>query len=187
MNPARSAAAGARISWRATPYVARMMDVRPLPISPALSSAALGVAALLALAASPGVLPAEAGRAVHGGFGWLCHQIPERSPHLGGVPWALCHRCVGILAGVLAGLVVAPVLPARALAVLAHLRPGRVVVLALVPLAVDWSLGAFGVWANTPVSRLATGAVFGAAAGLVLALALRPAAPAPSSPNLLAS
>ena len=164
-----------------------MTDARPLPVSPALASAAFGVAALLVLAASPGVLPPETARAVHGGFGWLCHQIPERSPHLGGVPWALCHRCVGILAGVLAGLAGAPGLSARALAALAHLRPGRVVVLALVPLAVDWSLGAFGVWANTPVSRLATGAVFGTAAGLVLALALRPTVSAPSSPNLLAS
>lgn len=162
-----------------------MTDARAL--SPALPVAALGVALLLALAASPGWLPAELGATVRGGFAWLCHQIPERSPHTHGVAWALCHRCVGILAGVLVALLAAPALPARALAALDRLRPGRLVVAALVPLGIDWSLTVLGLWLNTPVSRLLTGGIFGVAAGLVLALALRPASHPHSSPNLLAS
>jgi uncharacterized membrane protein len=33
---------------------------------------------------------------------WVCHQLPERSPHLFGVQLPLCWRCTGILFGALA-------------------------------------------------------------------------------------
>ena len=33
---------------------------------------------------------------------WVCHQLPERSPHLFGVQLPLCWRCTGILLGALA-------------------------------------------------------------------------------------
>ena len=152
-----------------------------------LALAAFAVAVLLGLAASPAWLPPDLGAAVHGGFAWLCHQLPARSPHTHGVPWALCHRCLGILAGVGLGLAMAPALPARAVAAVDRLRPGCLIVVALVPLAVDWSLMALGLWTNTPASRVATGVVFGLAAGVVLALALRQPARAHPSPNLLTS
>ncbi|MCA1634579.1 MAG: DUF2085 domain-containing protein [Acidobacteria bacterium] len=30
---------------------------------------------------------------------WWCHQLPERSPHLFGLPLPLCWRCAGIALG----------------------------------------------------------------------------------------
>lgn len=165
-----------------------MTPGRSVALSPALGAATLGLAATLALAASPGWLSADLGATVHGGFRWLCHQLPDRSFHTHGVPWALCHRCVGILGGVLFGLVAAPVLGRSVVVRLDRARPGRLLVASLIPLAFDWTLTAVGLWANTPISRTLTGAFFGVAAGVVLALAMRPAAhPHSSSSNLLAS
>jgi hypothetical protein len=40
--------------------------------------------------------------------------------------------------------------------------------LALLPTSVDWALGATGLWANTPASRIGTGAVLGLVAGLLI-------------------
>ena len=107
-------------------------------------------------------------------FDPLCHQIPARSFQVGGVPLALCHRCYGIALGVVGGLAVAPLVRARG----ADGRRGlRLLALAALPMAVDWALGALGMLANTPMSRVLTGAVFGTMAGLVLAGSLRPSVP----------
>lgn len=168
------------------------MDVRRPPVSLPYALALLTTAALFATAASPGWLSPESGAVVRRVFSGLCHQLPDRSPHLGGGVWALCHRCSGIAAGLVLGLAAAPLLPGHLRARLDRAHSGRLVVLSLVPMAVDWSLGAAGVWANTPVSRALTGALFGVAAGAVLALALTSSRPAPSlspdprsCPNLL--
>jgi len=115
------------------------------------------------------VLGGEAGHVVRHAFSAVCHQIPERSPHLAGGPIALCHRCSGILLGLLAGLAVAPGVGRAALAGVARGGQGRWLAAAVVPTAVDWALGALEVWANTPLSRTATGALFGVVAGAILA------------------
>lgn len=107
-------------------------------------------------------------------FDPLCHQLPERSFAIAGVPFALCHRCFGVAAGLAAGAVLAPLLirvmqPADG-------RGLRTMVIAGVPMLVDWALDFFGLWANTPASRTATGAVFGLAAGALIAASVaRPA------------
>lgn len=107
-------------------------------------------------------------------FSMVCHQIPERSPHLYDVQLAVCHRCYGIYWG----------LP---LAVVAFLwlrrwdgridRYARYVVLAgvLVP-GTDWLVDLAGLWTNTPASRLVTGSVFGLMAGTYLVRAVVEAA-----------
>lgn len=41
-------------------------------------------------------------------FGLTCHQIPERSFHLYGYPFAVCARCTGIYFGFLLGLLLYP-------------------------------------------------------------------------------
>jgi hypothetical protein len=48
---------------------------------------------------------------VHASFGAVCHQLPERSFELLGHPLAVCHRCLGLYAGGLVGLLLLPVLP----------------------------------------------------------------------------
>ncbi len=79
------------------------------------------------------------------------------------------------------GLLVAPALPTQAARALVRARPLSVLGVSLVPLSIDWVLGALHLWANTPVSRTLTGAVFGVAAGALLAVAFcRLPAPSPT-------
>ena len=157
--------------------------MRPsLPFGIALAASA----ALLAGAAAPGWLGTDAGALVRDAYSVLCHQLPHRSPHLGGTPWALCHRCTGIAAGLVLGLLAVPALTPPLRTRIAGLSVGQIIALSLVPMAVDWSLGAFDLWANTSISRTATGTVFGVAAGVALGLALlRPRPASDLSPNLL--
>ena len=141
----------------------------PSALSPtrAWSAAAASVAALFALALAPPLLGGESGEAVRFAFSHVCHQIPERSLALAGGPVALCHRCLGVVGGLALGTLAAPLVPR--LGVLGRVRAGRSLALAALPMAVDWTVGALGLWANTPLSRSATGALFGAVAGLFLA------------------
>lgn len=94
-------------------------------------------------------------------FAPLCHQIPERSFYLAGHPLAVCARCAGVYAGFVSCLFVYPLVrslrrtdaPARAWLFAAAL-----------PTAVDFLINFTGVWHNTHLSRLLTGALLGAAA-----------------------
>lgn len=133
-------------------------------------SVAAGVAALAALPAAVGF---EGGALVRAAFAPFCHQIVSRSPHVHGVPFALCHRCFGVVAGLASGVAAGPLVP-YVLRRLAAVHPLAVLVVAVVPTSADWLLGVTGVWANTGASRLATGALFGVAAGLVLAVSILP-------------
>lgn len=71
----------------------------------------LGIA-LLALLFASGVVVApslqNAGRPsgllLRLGYSPLCHQLPERSLHLEGSPFAVCARCTGLYAGGVIGL-----------------------------------------------------------------------------------
>lgn len=132
--------------------------------------AAVLATGVLLLAASPPVLGEGAAALVRAAFSPFCHQIPARSPHLLGAPFALCHRCTGIVAGLAAGVAFGPLVP-RLVRRLGGAHPLAVLALAGLPTAADWALGASGVWANTGASRGLTGALFGTAAGLLLAAA----------------
>lgn len=142
-----------------------------LPLTPGWAVATLLAVGVVALAASPPFLGFRAGAVVTDGFAPFCHQIAARSPHVHGVPFALCHRCTGVLAGIALGLMAGPLVSRRALARLEAYAPLLVLAVAATPTSVDWLLGATGAWANTGVSRLVTGALFGAAAGLLIAVA----------------
>jgi uncharacterized membrane protein len=96
-------------------------------------------------------------------FGFLCHQIPERSFHLEGHALGVCARCTGIYAGFAVSVLCYPVVRSLRRAD----SPSRIwLLLACVPIAVDFALGLFGIWENTHFSRFATGAIFGAACAL---------------------
>ncbi|HEY0048381.1 MAG TPA: DUF2085 domain-containing protein [Pyrinomonadaceae bacterium] len=107
--------------------------------------------------------------AVYNFFGYLCHQIPERSFHASGFPFAVCSRCFGFYFGFLLGLGVYPFF--RALDVVEPF-PRFWLFLAIVPMGIDWSLGFFGIWANTHVSRSLTGVILGFACGFFIVPAL---------------
>ena len=102
-------------------------------------------------------------------FGFLCHQDPARSFHLETRSFAVCSRCFGVYFGVLGGFVLYFLL--RPLEETNPL-PRFWLFLALIPMAIDWSLGFFEIWENTHFSRFLTGAIVGTACAVFLIPAL---------------
>lgn len=136
------------------------------PLGWTVALAAVGTLAVAAVL--PALLGGTVGAGVHAAFSAVCHQIPDRSPHLLGNPIALCDRCFGILVGLVAGVAVAPVLGRDLVSrIVAGAQPLWLVA-AAVPTALDWALGALSVLENTQPSRVLTGALFGIAAGAIL-------------------
>jgi uncharacterized membrane protein len=159
--------------------------------------AALGASAWLALLVTTPGLPATVAAAVYAVGSLICHQMPERSFHLGASQLPVCARCLGIYAGAALGTL-------GAAATLAGLppgeRPGRAagwwrgsrvwIAAAAVPTAATLLLEAAGVWPATNMVRACAGAPLGAAVGVMVAAALatlhydpcpRPARPDPST------
>jgi uncharacterized membrane protein len=99
--------------------------------------------------------------ALYGAFSHVCHQIPERSFFIAGHQFAVCARCTGLYAGFAIATLSYPLFrslqrtdtPAR-----------RWLFMAAAPLAIDFSLGFFGLWENTHSSRFLTGALLGSVA-----------------------
>lgn len=91
----------------------------------------------------------------------ICHQIPERSFHLGAYPFAVCTRCFGLYTGFASLTLLYPLM--RSLT-RDDAPPRSFIIIALLPMGVDWTLGVTGLWANTAWSRFATGAFLGACA-----------------------
>ena len=102
-------------------------------------------------------------------FGFICHQLPERSFHLHDDKLAVCARCFGVYTGVFLGLLFYPFF--RSLDNIEPL-PRVWLILALFPLAVDWGLTFFGIWENTHLTRFLTGALLGAACAVYILPAL---------------
>ena len=99
--------------------------------------------------------------AIYRAFGTLCHQLPERSYFIDGHKFAVCSRCTGIYAGFAFTLLLYPLV--RSLRNIAT-PPRSLLILAALPLAIDFSLTFFGFWENTHTSRLLTGALLGSVA-----------------------
>ena len=120
---------------------------------------ALIVAAPLALAQGH----AGFASAVYKGFSYLCHQIPERSFHLASHQFAVCSRCTGLYSGFAAVTLIYPL--ARSLK---RTDTPRIIwlIIATVPLIIDFSLSYFGIWQNNHASRFLTGGLLGAVAAL---------------------
>jgi uncharacterized membrane protein len=94
-------------------------------------------------------------------FSFVCHQIPERSFHLAGHQFGVCSRCTGLYAGFAVAALIYPL--ARSLK--RNDTPSRIwLVLATIPLIVDFALGYFSIWENTHLSRFLTGALLSSAA-----------------------
>lgn len=153
----------------------------PLLAPSSLRFRAIGAAAAVALcgafvvvAFAPILLPAEWRALPMAAFHAFCHQLPERSPHVGGVQLAACWRCVGFYAGLVAGALLLPLtgrLDARL-----NRNAKWWLLGALGLMAADWAGPLVGYWENTWASRLATGGFLGAVAGYLFARALAVAA-----------
>ena len=94
-------------------------------------------------------------------FRILCHGRPERSLELFGTAMPLCARCVGIYAGLLAGLAAFWIIPFLRERVV---RPFALA--AVVPLAIDGLTQLTGWRESTNELRVATGILAGLAFGL---------------------
>ena len=98
---------------------------------------------------------------VYKAFSFVCHQIPERSFHLNGRQLGVCSRCTGLYSGFAVAALIYPL--ARSLK--RTDTPARVwLILAALPLAIDFALTYFGIWSNTQLSRFLTGALLSSVA-----------------------
>jgi uncharacterized membrane protein len=98
---------------------------------------------------------------IYRGFGIFCHQRPDRSYFIEGHKFAVCSRCTGLYGSFALTLLLYPLI--RSLR--NNIAPPRIyLVIAAIPLAIDFSLTFFGIWENTHTSRLLTGALLGSAA-----------------------
>lgn len=106
-----------------------------------------------------------AAQALYQSFGYVCHQIPERSFYVAGHPFAVCARCTGLYAGLAAGILLYPLVrPLRSTQTPAR----RWLFIAAVPVGADFLLGFLGIWQNTHLSRSLTGALLGLVAALFI-------------------
>jgi uncharacterized membrane protein len=101
---------------------------------------------------------ADLAKGIYGAFGMLCHQMPERSYFIAGHKFAVCSRCTGLYAGFAFTLLLYPLI--RSLKT-TGMPPRGLLLLATIPLLIDFCLTFFGVWENTHTSRLLTGALLG--------------------------
>jgi len=98
---------------------------------------------------------------IYKAFSFVCHQIPERSFHIASHQFAVCSRCTGLYAGFALAALAYPF--ARSLK--RTDAPGRIwLILAAVPLLIDFALGYFSIWQNTHLSRFLTGALLSSVA-----------------------
>ena len=102
-------------------------------------------------------------------FSYLCHQIPERSFHIENHSFAVCSRCFGVYFGLFAGFII--YLFFRSIEETEPL-PRIWLFLSLVPIAIDWLLGVFGIWENTFLSRFFTGMILGIACAVFIVPAI---------------
>jgi len=99
--------------------------------------------------------------AIYSAFGFVCHQIPERSFHLAGHKFGVCSRCTGLYSGLALAALAYPLV--RSLKQTGT-PPLFWLFLAAAPLAIDFSLGYFNLWHNTHLSRFVTGALLSSVA-----------------------
>ncbi len=102
-------------------------------------------------------------------FSYLCHQMPSRTFHIENHAFAVCSRCFGVYSGLLFGFIgylfLRPITETEPL-------PRFWLFLSLVPIAIDWTLGVFGIWENTFLSRYVTGMILGIACAVFIVPAL---------------
>lgn len=102
-------------------------------------------------------------------FSFLCHQQSSRSFHIENHAFAVCSRCFGIYFGLFAGFII--YLFIRNIEEIEPF-PRFWLFLALIPMGIDWSLTAFGIWENTHLSRFLTGLILGITCAVFIVPAL---------------
>ncbi|MFN2530595.1 MAG: DUF2085 domain-containing protein [Pyrinomonadaceae bacterium] len=98
-------------------------------------------------------------------FAKVCHQLPERSFYIAGHQFAVCARCTGLYVGFAATVLLYPLFSSLKTA---NAPARKWLLIAAVPMAVDFSLTFFGLWENTHTSRLLTGLLLGSMSALFI-------------------
>ena len=119
--------------------------------------AALVVAAPVAAASGH----TQLAQGIYGAFATLCHQLPDRSYFIDEHKFAVCTRCTGLYAGFAITLLLYPLISSLKRT---ETPPRSWLLLAAIPLLIDFSVTFFGFWENTHTSRMLTGALLGATA-----------------------
>lgn len=147
-NPQTLTTVGLRTAWIVWAVIASLV----------LLLLVLIIAAPLAADSFP-----QVASSIYHAFSYLCHQINERSFHLGGHKFGVCSRCTGLYAGFAFATLALPLVRS-----LKRTDTPHVIWLLLsgVPLAIDFGLTYFGIWENNHFTRVTTGALFGAAAAV---------------------
>ncbi len=101
--------------------------------------------------------PPEIASALYGTFSRVCHQIPDRTLHLGTEPLGVCTRCTAVYFGFLASMVF---LLFRKLQT-GTMRTRWILLIAAAPMAIDVALSVSGIHASTTETRLITGILAG--------------------------
>ena len=128
-----------------------------------LACALVAVSALVVIVGAP--LAAANGyprvaATLYQAFSILCHQLPERSYFIAEHKLAVCARCTGLYAGFALTLLLYPLVrPLRTI----DWPPREWLILAALPMAIDFGLTFVGIWENTHTSRLLTGLLLGGA------------------------
>lgn len=95
---------------------------------------------------------------IYQSFGFVCHQLPERSFFIFGHKLAVCSRCTGIYFGAMLAFLLYPLI--RSLRA-TDTPPRKWLIAASLPLFLDFLLNLAGVWQNTHASRFVTGLILG--------------------------
>ncbi len=97
---------------------------------------------------------------IYGAFAMVCHQLPDRSYFIDDHKLAVCARCTGLYAGFAITLLLYPLIGSLRRT---ETPPRSWLILAAIPLLIDFSVTFFGFWENTHTSRMLTGALLGGA------------------------
>jgi uncharacterized membrane protein len=137
-------------------------------IAPALAFAAL---AWLALLIATPIGPTSLATLMYSVGAFICHQIPDRSFHLGGFQIPVCARCLGIYAGFALGACVQVLASSRASSIRWRLTPAsarRVFAAGALPTAATLALEWSGVWRGSNIVRAIAGSALGIGVALVV-------------------
>ena len=123
----------------------------------------LGVAWMALLLSAP-FLPTVPSALTYVATSFICHQLPERSFHVGAVQLPVCARCLGIYAGLAVGGLVAVVRRRRMGPDRARIVAAVGAVPTLITVAAEW----IGVWQTSNGVRFLAGLPLGAAIACVV-------------------
>lgn len=130
----------------------------------------IAVGALTLFVLTP-VLAAPLSGVIYAVASLVCHQLPERSFHLGAFQLPVCARCTGIYAGAACGIVVAVVAPVGSAA--RSMTARRIAAMAAVPTLATVVLETAGLWAPSNAVRAAAGLPLGLVVAFTAVRALK--------------